>query len=150
ALEVGDGTWTVVTPTGSMAMDLQTVDHGFFELYGLKPLAGRFFSSAHPEDEVPITQGPFKPRTIVINESAARALGYSRPELAVGRSLRSPLASIGPMQIVGVVPDMTFDLTHPGNHPATYLQMPNRLNSLTIKLTGRDVPATLQAIDAAW
>jgi putative ABC transport system permease protein len=139
-----------MTPTGAMAMDFGPVDHGFFELYGLMPLAGRFFSAAHPEDEVPIGPGLLKAKAIVINESAARALGYRRPELAIGRLLRPQLAALGPIQIIGVVPDFTFDLTHPGKHPATYLLLPTRLDTLTVKLTGRDVPATLQAIDAAW
>ena len=149
ALEVGDITGNVETPTGPVAMDMGAVDHGFFELYGLKPLAGRFFSTAHPEDETPITRGPLKPKTIVINESAAQVLGYRRPELAVGHFLRLE-GGEGPIQIIGVAPDTTFDLTHPGSHPATYLLDMSRLDTLTVKLTGHDVPGTLKAIDAAW
>ena len=148
ALEIGDNNWQVQTPTGPMGMDIGPIDHGFFELYGLRPLAGRFFSKEHPEDEAALGSGPFSPKTVVINESAARALGYRRPELAVGQFLRPQ--NRGPIRIVGVTPDVTFDLTHPGAHPATYLLIPPRLDTLTVKLTGRDTPATLQAIDAAW
>jgi putative ABC transport system permease protein len=147
ALEIGDNNWAIETPTGPMGMDVGSIDHGFFELYGLKPLAGRFFSSAHPEDDIP-PKPPFSPKAVVINESAARALGYRRPELAVGRLLRRQ--GQGTIPIIGVVPDITFDLKHPGTHPANYLVNTRGLDTLTVKLTGRDVPGTLKAIDAAW
>jgi putative ABC transport system permease protein len=149
ALEVGDNNWDVETPTGPKAMDIGAIDHGFFELYGVKPLAGRLFSQAHPEDEAP-TKPPYLPKTIVINESAARALGYSQPALAIGKFMRPQGQGQGPIQIIGVVPDVTFDLKHPGAHPATYLDSTLRLDTLTVKLAGRDVPGTLRAIDAAW
>ena len=55
-----------------------------------------------------------------------------------------------PLLIIGVAPDATFDLTHPGAHPATYLLITPRLDTLTVKLTGRDAPGTLRAIDEAW
>jgi len=146
-LDVGSTSWVVETPTGQIGMDITSIDHGFFELYGLRPVAGRFFSSRHPEDESSAAR-PYEPRAVVINESAARALGYARPDQAVGHTLHPQ----GEPQIliIGVAPDITFDLTHPGTHPATYALATPALDTLNIKLTGRDVPGTLQAIDAAW
>jgi putative ABC transport system permease protein len=146
-LDVGSTSWVVETPSGQMGMDITSIDYGFFELYGLKPVAGRFFSSQHPEDEPPAAR-PYDPGAVVINQSAARALGYARPEQAVGRTLR--VQGQASIRIIGVAPDVTFDLTHPGAHPATYALTTPALDTLNIKLTGRDVPGTLRAIDAAW
>jgi hypothetical protein len=67
------------------------VDVGFFEMHGLKPLAGRFPSRAHSEDvllDKPVP-GPYPDLqpSLVVNESAARLLGYSRPADAIGKTI---------------------------------------------------------------
>jgi putative ABC transport system permease protein len=138
------------------------VDFGFFELYGLRPLAGRLFSRDRGEDGImadPKTSGM---PTVVINETAARDLGFTDPRQAIGKPMvwtrgvpdtvdpttpSTPLTAAS--TIVGVVPDMPATV-RVATVPTFYWVAPKRLFVLHIKLTGRDVPATLDAISAAW
>ncbi len=62
---------------------------GFFEVHGLKPVAGRFFSKAYGEDIVLDRPNPLvdlQP-TIVLNETGAHFLGFSNPQAAVGKTV---------------------------------------------------------------
>jgi putative ABC transport system permease protein len=78
------------------------IDTGFMSLYGLTLIAGRnFFLS----DSVRLGTVPAKGyRAFIINEVAAKALGFSRPADAVGHRVSSALGGIiGP--VLGVVKD---------------------------------------------
>jgi putative ABC transport system permease protein len=78
------------------------IDTGFMSLYGLTLIAGRNF---YPSDTVRWGSVPAKGyRAFIINESAAKALGFSRPADAVGHRVSSALGGIvGP--VLGVVKD---------------------------------------------
>ncbi len=94
------------------------LDQGFLELFAVKPVAGRLFRKDRGEDNV-LQDDPASTLNpaIVINESGARALGYSSPQAAVsqyrswtrirldGQSVR--FAEAVSSQIVGVVPDFS-------------------------------------------
>jgi putative ABC transport system permease protein len=134
--------------------DMAPVDFGFFEVYGLKPLAGRDFSPRFGQDGVlgdPKYSGPFP---VIVNEAAVRQLGFADPRAAIGHVLR---ASQGPPNhlivtsspIVGVVSDMPRSVRRTTD-PTFYFVVPQKLSVLSIRLTGRDVIGTVRAIDAAW
>jgi putative ABC transport system permease protein len=149
ALDIGDSNSVISLPDGSTTtVGIAVPDYGFFELYGVKPVAGRLFSRDHPEDETSLTPPP-EPRIAVINEKAARALGYASPGQAIGRSFRSK-GQPSPVRIIGVVPDFAFDLTHGAVRSMIYVLFTPNLDNLNIKLRGRDIPETLKAIDALW
>jgi putative ABC transport system permease protein len=135
--------------------DIAPVDFGFFEVYGLKPLAGRVFSRDHGEDGVLADPHATAQPTVVLNEAAAHRLGFSNPKAAVGHSLNwmnygtpgHPVMK--PSQIVGVVPDMPLNVRS-ATDPFLYYVVPNRLGVLSIRLTGQDILGTVRAIDQAW
>ena len=58
-------------------------------------------------------------------------------------------ADVRPSEIIGVVPDMPVTV-RAAVDPTFYFVVPNGLNVLSIKLTGKDMPGTLEAIEAAW
>jgi putative ABC transport system permease protein len=153
AMDSGDLTTTLPRPGGAtLAVLRSSVDFGFLELYGLQPLAGRFFARSHPEDETPYrTPGPHAPRTAVINRMMVAALGFSSPAEAVGKSFD---ANMGPtpvrLQIVGVTPDFAFDLFDLGKWPRFYVVNAGAMSTLSIKLKPGDPVATLKAIDDLW
>jgi putative ABC transport system permease protein len=137
------------------------VDVGFFELHGLKPLAGRFFSKGHGEDMVLDRPGwtTATQPSIVINRTAALALGFSNPADAVGKRFswvrwaQSPPGVIPPDQvseIVGVTPDYTLGSIRSSIEASLYYVDPVRAGILVAKLDGRRIPETLQAIDRLW
>ncbi len=101
-------------------LNVAPVDFGFFELYGLHPLAGRTFAADHPADDGANHAQDAPP--IVVNEAAVRSLGFSSPQAAVGQTVSwqflpgsglksaaaAQAAAYRPSEVVGVVPDFTF------------------------------------------
>jgi putative ABC transport system permease protein len=144
---------------GHVSMCLVSAEPGFFELYGLKPRAGRFLGPASGQ--------------YVINDTARRKLGYATPQAAIGKLMilnngeyseeekRGPVPpdQLYPMKgtIVGVVQDFTLDprndeiaSTAYGSGTITgYLNQP--LSALLhVKLNGRELSQSVAAIDKAW
>jgi putative ABC transport system permease protein len=63
-------------------LTIAPVDFGFFELYGVRPLAGRVFAADRPADDGANHTDDAPP--IVVNQTAVRALGFSSPQAALG------------------------------------------------------------------
>jgi putative ABC transport system permease protein len=159
ALDQGLLTWSFRLPHGGEAeLADAPVDAGFFELYGVRPLAGRLLTSS-PADAAP--RGLRSPGRVVINQTAARTIGFASPAAAIGATLTAapdpdpaphPFVSRPPITslIVGVVPDFRFDVLHGAAHPTIYYEDLAYTNGLSIKLNGRDVRSTIAAIDALW
>ncbi len=131
-------------------VDSAMVGPGFFELYGVQPTAGRFFQSENPMDTAE------RPRSIVLNETAVRTLGYASNEAALGQLVEwtPPYGNNGFQQgsyeIVGVTPDVWLDAVHETVRPVAYGTLPAAYQILSIKLDGRNIPDTLTAIDRLW
>jgi putative ABC transport system permease protein len=135
---------------------------GFFELHGLKPLAGRFFDRGRGADmalDRPDPSPDAQP-TVVLNESAARLLGYASPAAAVGQTINWTRWSItgGPARILparpsvvaGVTPDFTLGSIRTPIKPTVYVVDPSMAQILLMKLDGHAIPETLAAIDKLW
>ena len=144
-----------------MGFDVAPVDFGFFELYGVRPLAGRLFSRQHGEDVVLANPKAKVQPTVVINETAARVLGFSNPRAAIGRGMTwtralsaGDVPVTGRSEIIGVIPDMPATV-RAAVDPTAYMVLPrantpNYADFLSIKLTGRDAPGTVRALQALW
>ncbi|MGZ6013342.1 MAG: ABC transporter permease [Caulobacteraceae bacterium] len=134
---------------------------GFFEVHGLKPAAGRFFSRAHGEDMVldrPDAPADVQP-TIVVNETGARFLGFSNPRDAVGKTVVwsrwSPAAGDRPppdrpSKVIGVVPDYTLGSARTAIRPTLFIVDPNLSKFLVLKLDRQRIPETLDALGKLW
>lgn len=124
------------------------VDLAVFDLYGLKPVAGRVTL-----DEAG-RQYPQDPRHYVINESAARRLGFRTAQEAVGQRIAIPSvvpgAAVGGEQIIAVVPDFSLVSVEKEIKPMAYFFEPTQQYLISVKLAAADVTATLAAIDRAW
>jgi len=145
------------------SFDVAPVDFGFFELYGIRPLAGRLFSRGHGEDGIMADPKTTGMPPVILNEAAARDLGFSDPRQAVGKPMiwtrylppttpgpnAEPVPLTGASQIIGVVPDMPATV-RAATDPTFYWIAPKNLGVLSIKLTGRDMPTTIQAIATTW
>jgi putative ABC transport system permease protein len=142
------------------AFDVATVDFGFFQLYGVKPLAGRLFLPDHGEDRVLADPKTAAQPTVILNETAARNLGFSDPHAAIGRRMSWGRSRPGaapaqgpppsaPSEIIGVVPDMPATV-RVATDPTFYYVIPKQLGLLSIKMTGQDIPGTVKAIEATW
>ena len=134
-------------------MGYEPVAFGLLELYGLQPVAGRLFSRDRGADAFPLVRDPAFVPQIVLNETAVRALGFSSPAAAIGQGV-SGVRSELPAQIIGVVPDFPFGSLKEVIPPVSFAVEPAVLQreqtKLHIKLSGREVPETLAAIDRIW
>jgi putative ABC transport system permease protein len=97
------------------------VDEGLLEAMGMRMIAGRWFDPEDPLDDMtldfPLEAGPQRALVergsrIVINELAARRLGFDDPADAIGRQVRAALVEnehgLVPVTIIGVVRDSRF------------------------------------------
>lgn len=140
------------------------VDFGFFEVFGLKPIAGRLFQQSRPADGA--WDNPDASPPLVINETAVRKLGFASPQAAIGKTVLwhgewDPTKSQGgftipptrPSEIIGVVPDFTLDSVREPIAPYMYhigRNLPPDSVAMAIKLDGRQLPETMAAITAIW
>ena len=135
------------------------VAFGYFEFYGLKPLAGRFFVQGRGADGRLTNANPSGNPSVVINETAMRRLGFGSPAEAVGKivtwthrayfSRRPGSDTTGPSEIIGVAPDFVEDARKPVEPQLMFVD-PGLLDFLSVRLAGSRIPETLQAIDRGW
>ena len=122
----------------------------YFQLYGIKLLAGRFLSEARGEDFMSMAKGlgrDHSPTNILINVSGARRLGFS-PEQALGKSFFMHAA---PVTIVGVVADAKVDGPKTPVAGTIYFYWPTESPSyMSVRLNGYHVSDTLSFIDRTW
>ncbi len=156
-------------------MVLGEVGFGFFRVYHLPALAGRLPDPAHPGDAAPAHKPPSPPGAAppssapvhmpihyVINEAAAKALGYANPADAIGKPLRmNPGTPYGTDdEIIGVVRDFSLYPPLQTILPTAYKTSMDTgggmrgpgfdAAALHVRLKGREIPETLAAIDAIW
>lgn len=158
ALDFGSAGGLVFTlPDGSTApVGFGTVDPGFFDVYGLRPSAGRVMSESEAAPRVDLAaREPTFPSVMLINEAAVRRFGFSSPAAAIGQTLSFAAAGLdktipGKATIIGVLPDFSLNAVERTVPPAIYWSDPSFFDILNVKLTGRDIPETLAALDGLW
>jgi putative ABC transport system permease protein len=96
-------------------MELKAVSNNFFELHGIVPRAGRLFNGRDPED------APGSP--LILNTEAARALGFTSPERAVGQHLQvlGMQMKMEDHEVIGIAPDVRFMSLREPTPPVAYL-----------------------------
>jgi len=128
------------------SFELARIDVGFLELYGHRPLAGRFFRADQPADVGQGQRGVLQ--RVVISATAVREFGFESPEAAIGAD---PFPGSGyPMEIIGVVDDFRLGRFSEPMFSVIYTAEPSRARLLSVKLTGERLPETLDQIDRLW
>lgn len=146
---------------GSVGLRGAGVDFGFFELFGVTPLAGRLFAADRGDDDLlRRSANPELNPSFLVNESGARALGYSSPQAAIGqyrlwvRVLGPPgglkFGSLQSSQLIGVIPDFSIGSVRDVIEPTVYFVVPKDLDYTVLKLDGRAIPETMDAVRALW
>ena len=117
------------------------VSFDFAQTLGVELAAGRFFSREYGEDST----------AILINEAAVKSLGLTDP---VGKYILQPQ---GPQQfqklkIIGVMKDFNIASMHIPIEPVCFTVLGNFGGDqfATVRLSGNDVPGTLQTIEQKW
>ncbi len=128
--------------TGVLAA-LQIADSNFISLYEIKLLAGRNLLPAADRDSI---------KEFIINASFAGALGFKRPEDAVGKFI---YLGDRPYPIVGVVADFHESSYHEPIRPIAIIDLAQPENSLAIRLAAKgkelsSVKTTLAQVAQIW
>ncbi len=130
-------------------------DHGFFELYGIRPLAGRTFDEAFGTDVIrqPSDGGTgMWQGSAILNEAAVRLLGYANPAEAVGGAVTANLPGNIPVRltIVGVIPDIRFRSLKHDVQPTIIFNRPQLFNTLSVRVETNDPAAFLDRMNRVW
>lgn len=118
-----------------------SVDADFLDLYGIKLLAGRNFTGT---DYNPDWN---KLHNILINEMAARQLGFTANEEAMGKQIK--LFGRG-WDIIGVIKDFHQKSLRYPIEPTILLPSYGTDNPICVKVDTKDIAATVSAIKAKY
>jgi putative ABC transport system permease protein len=138
------------TRAGDVAFNMVALDFDLFDFYAIKPLAGTLPSANGTAPR--ITEMGY----VVLNETAARKFGLGSPAAAVGKF--APIATSEaptpgqPEQstVLAVVPDFSLNSVAQPVPATAYFQQSGQLDLISARLSGHEVPETLEAIDTLW
>ncbi|HEX6848459.1 MAG TPA: ABC transporter permease [Chitinophagaceae bacterium] len=113
------------------------VDTTYFDTYGMKLAAGRFFSKDHPTDTI---------KAVLVNEAAVRTFGWQRAENAIGKRFGK---GDDTRFVVGVVKDFNFESLHKPVEALLigYTRFGNRLS---LKIDARHTDEALNHLQKIW
>ena len=166
---IGVATWgmenmTVTAPGAEgVEFELYRVDPGFFRTMGISTLAGRTFAKGRVRDDstLPLNADDAdaaalarRGYNVVLNELAARQLGYSRPAQAVGRTLLAhdgDVETVGrtPVTVIGIVGNSRFRSIRDPVAPMMFLYDRYQPGWLLVRYSGN--PAEVrQRVERVW
>ncbi len=125
-LGAGDGEKFTMRQTG--------VDYEFMDVYGIKVLSGRNFTSADHNPDFG------KLRNTIINESAAKLLGFKSPEDAIGKSI---MRGNRQWDIVGVVEDYHQKSLRYPLEPIIFVPAYSTSSTFSVKVSTSDISNTI-------
>ena len=122
------------------SLDIKFVagDKEFTNTYGVKVLAGRGFTGEFSADST----------SFMINEAAARLLGFKRNQDAVGQQFGYGGTN---GQLIGVFNDFHFESMHQKIVPLVLI--PSRggfFGRISVKISGADIPCSLAHLEKTW
>lgn len=153
----------VVLPGGTETIDLGNyrVNEGFFNAMGLTLKAGRWYDPNRPMDDqtVPYPSDPAAEKVIaargvnvVINELAAKRLGFGSAQNAIGKLFRGQIITDGVMtdiHVIGVVGDSQFRSVRDPVQPLMYANVNQGPGWMIVRYNGD--PATVRAaVEQKW
>jgi putative ABC transport system permease protein len=115
------------------------IDFDFIPVFHIPLVAGRNYSRSYTTDSA---------QSMVINESAAKLFGYTRPADAVGKKF-SQWGRTG--TVIGVVKDFNFRSLHQAVEPLTLRYgYPYNLNRIAVSIKGDNPQATIARLKKTW
>lgn len=113
------------------------VDTTYFDTYGMKLAAGRFFSKDHPSDTA---------EAVLVNEAAVRTFGWQKPENAIGKRFGK---GDDARFVVGVVKDFNFESLHKPVD-ALLIEYAREGNRLSLKIDARHTDEAINHLQKVW
>jgi putative ABC transport system permease protein len=146
-----------------VTIGIYSIDYDFFETMGVRTLAGRTFDESRPMDdattpfpEVPEAERALAARgvNIVVNELAAKRMGFASPRAAVGKQVKlsfdEDYGGILQATIIGVVQDSRFRSIREPLDPIMFQINKVNLNQLLVRYGDADPRRVRGDIEKAW
>ena len=118
---------------GETEMNVFEADSGFVEILGLRMVQGRT-----------LTDEPADDRVVVINETAAKQMGWAEP---LGKTLSD---FWGDLRVVGVVEDFHFDGPRYKVEPLVIAPVDDWVEVILVRVQPGHLDAALKVIDDKW
>jgi putative ABC transport system permease protein len=131
---------------GGISVNANVVDEDFIKTIGATIIAGTDFTEQDSKDVLEPTEQDKKKYHYILNESAAKALGWT-PEEAIGKKMF--LGEQRPGIVKAVVKDFNFSSFHDPIKPLVLFNEPWGGN-LLVKLSGKHLPQTLAFLESKW
>jgi putative ABC transport system permease protein len=122
----------------SLQINFLDVDAKYFDVMGLKLLAGKTFP------EIPDTTGE---SYIVVNETLVKDWHYASLNAAIGQSV---LMEGNTVEIIGVVKDFQFTDVTRNVSPLTLRNRPKIFGVAAVKISGTNTAATVAFLEKTW
>lgn len=116
------------------------VGDDFIQSYGLKLVAGRDFSRTFGTDR----------KSVILNQSAVRELGFATPGAAIGHLLRGGQSEMDSLRVVGVIADYHHEGLQKAIQPLVFLYMRDRRAYYSVKIGAVDPAGTIASIKTLW
>jgi putative ABC transport system permease protein len=123
--------------TNKFTMRHTSVDYDFLDVYGIRLIAGRNFQST---DHNPWGRNL---KSILLNESAAKLLGFGSPEAAIGKDI---LRGERRWTVIGVVADYHQKSLRYAIEPILFMPFYSTNSEISVKITPGDLPNTIAKI----
>jgi putative ABC transport system permease protein len=160
-------TTTYVVPSGGnepVEISSYAVGAEFFRTMGIDRVAGRTFDPDRPGDEATVDSGRVEESirgivgrgvNVVINELAARRLGFADPRAAVGRQLRASLYQsetygLTPINVIGVVEDSRFRTVRSAIEPIVFRYSRGGVGWLVVRYEDASPAEVRERIRETW
>ena len=146
-------------------LGMYSVSPDFFETLGLRLRAGRFLSRRFANDDASVPLEPEEAAAaaqrvltergynIVVNEAAARRLGFAGAGAAEGRQVRVDLfggeAPLVPATIVGIVADSRFRSAREPVEPQIFFDR-RIYNNLAVRYRAADPEMVRRQVESVW
>jgi putative ABC transport system permease protein len=139
------------------------VDHEFFRTMGIRTVAGRLFDRNRAMDDatLPFPAEPDAIRAqvargvnVVVNELAARRMGFRSAAEAIGQTRRTTLAGpeygVVPVTIIGVVQDSRFRSIREPIDPIMFRISSNDTTHMLVRYENADPAQVRAAVEQVW
>jgi len=135
-------------------ISLKTCDRHYLQTYGVELVAGRWLTEADElawervfeHDSLEMTSRNY---TVVLNETAARRLGFADPEDIIGNTVTLGLNDVD-AEVVGIVSDFHSASLHEAIEPIGLLPLAYFYFDAGLKFSTSELKETLQQIEAHW
>lgn len=124
---------------GEIRIEVKRVSPEFFDLYRIRPAAGRLFNVQRDQQTSKVA---------VLNMAAVKALGYRSAEDAIGKVPFAPGAGAFDLTTVGVAPDVRHQSMR--ERPGPILYILTEADSVVTLRTQLDQQALAHAIGPVW